>query len=50
MSWVLDRLYFGKWKKGISGVRNNIHKDKKGKGEKTILCAQERVPWREGFG
>lgn len=40
MSWALDRLYFGKWRKGISGVRNNIHKDKKGKGEKNrIVCS-----------
>lgn len=32
--WGLDRLNFGEWRKGISGVRNNIHKDKKGKGVK----------------
>ena len=54
MSWTLgNKLDFDKWRTDISGVRNNIHQDKKkkkSKGEKrgkkhSVCLGKGKVSW-----
>lgn len=53
MSWTLgNKLDFDKWRTDISGVRNNIHQDKKKKKQRgknhSVCLGKGKVSWFPG--